>query len=59
MSSTATGLLTGLLLAIAWTTGGFTGFLLAVVLGAVGAVVGLWRDGRIDSSSFGRGRPRA
>jgi uncharacterized membrane protein len=59
MSSTATGLLAGLLLTLAWTTGGFTGLLLALVLGGVGAVLGLWRDGVIDTTALRRGGPRA
>ncbi len=59
MTTTHTGLLAGLLLTLAATTGGFTGFLLALVLGAVGCGVGAWRDGSIDAGTFRRGRPRA
>lgn len=59
MTTSTLGLLGGLLLAIAATTGGFTGFLLALVLGAAGYGLGAWRDGEIDASTFRRGRPRA
>jgi len=40
MNATTTGLLTGLLLGLAAVIGGFNGFLLALVLGAVGLLVG-------------------
>lgn len=59
MTTSTLGVIAGLLLALAATTGGFTGFLLALVLGAVGYVLGAWRDGDIDSATFRRGRPRA
>lgn len=59
MRTSTAGLLAGLLLAIAAITGGFTGFLLALVLGAVGLGLGAWRDGDIDAGTFRRGRPRA
>lgn len=52
------GLLAGLLLAIAATTGGFVGFLLALALGAVGLVLGAWRDGVIDLGALVRRRDR-
>ncbi|WP_026918074.1 hypothetical protein [Gordonia shandongensis] len=59
MSKTAMiGLLTGLLLALAATTGGFGGFVLAVVLGAVGLLVGLQADGTIDVRAIVRNRNR-
>jgi len=50
----AIGLIAGLLLAIAATTGGFGGFLLAVVLGAIGLAIGAQRDGLIDLSALFR-----
>jgi len=59
MTTSTIGVVAGLLLALAATTGGFTGFLLALVLGAVGYVLGAWRDGDIDAATFRRGRPRA
>ncbi|KQR99670.1 hypothetical protein ASG12_02425 [Williamsia sp. Leaf354] len=59
MNNNATiGLIVGLLLAIAATTGGFGGFILAIVLGAVGLAVGLHRDGTIDLSGLLRSRNR-
>ncbi|MCC2314956.1 DUF2273 domain-containing protein [Cellulomonas xiejunii] len=50
MSLSIAGLLTGLLLALAAVVGGFNGFLLALVLGAVGWLVGAVVEGRIDAS---------
>jgi hypothetical protein len=58
MSPTAIGLVVGLLLAIAAVVGGFTGFLLAVVLGGVGWAVGAVIEGRIDLGSLLGGRRR-
>ncbi|UFU06674.1 DUF2273 domain-containing protein [Ruania halotolerans] len=52
MNATTTGLLAGLLLALAVITGGFTGFLLAVVLGALGLVLGALIDGSFDLGSL-------
>ncbi|MCC2334890.1 DUF2273 domain-containing protein [Cellulomonas wangsupingiae] len=56
MSLSLAGLLTGLLLAIAAVVGGFNGFLLAVVLGAVGWLVGAVVEGRVDLSALTGGR---
>jgi len=58
MNATSTGLLAGLLLALAIIVGGFTGFLLALVLGAVGLLVGAWRDGVLDPGVLRRGTTR-
>jgi len=58
MNATSTGLLAGLLLALAIIVGGFTGFLLALVLGAVGLLVGAWRDGVLDTGVLRRGTTR-
>lgn len=59
MNNNATiGLLVGLLLAIAATTGGFGGFILAIVLGVIGLAIGLQRDGTIDLSGLLRSRNR-
>lgn len=59
MSNAVTGLLAGLLLALIAVIGGFGAFLLAVVLGAVGLLVGVIADGKVDLpsllSSRGRG----
>lgn len=52
------GLFVGLLLALAMTTGGFGGLILAVVLGAIGLVIGLQRDGAIDLGAVIRSRSR-
>ncbi|MGV9825278.1 MULTISPECIES: DUF2273 domain-containing protein [unclassified Gordonia (in: high G+C Gram-positive bacteria)] len=52
------GLLAGLLLAIAATTGGFGGFILAVLLGAFGLALGLHRDGSIDLGAILKSRNR-
>ena len=56
MSKSTTGLLAGLLLAIAAIIGGWTGFLLAVVLGLVGLVVGAQLSGDVDVPGLFRGR---
>jgi len=52
------GLFAGLLLAIAANTGGFGGFVLAVLLGAVGLTLGLQRDGVVDLGALLRSRNR-
>jgi uncharacterized membrane protein len=48
MTTSTTGLLAGLLLGIAAAAGGFWGFLIALVLGAVGYAVGAHLDHEID-----------
>lgn len=58
MSSAAIGLFAGLLLALVAAVGGLSMFLLAVVLGAVGLVVGLVLDGRLDLTGAVTGRRR-
>lgn len=58
MSSVAIGLFAGLLLALVAAVGGFSMFVLALVLGAVGVVVGLAVDGRIDIPGLDVGRRR-
>jgi uncharacterized membrane protein len=58
MNYLSVGLLAGLLLAIATTTGGFPGFLLGLVLGAVGLGVGAVIEGRVDLGSLAGGRRR-
>ena len=52
MPAAVAGLFTGLVLALIAAVGGGGAFLLALVLGAVGLVVGLVIDGRIDLASF-------
>lgn len=49
-------LIAGLLLALAVTTGGFGGFVLALVLGGIGLALGLQRDGAIDLGALLRSR---
>ena len=58
MSNATLGLFAGLLLAIAGITGGFGGFLFAVVLGGLGLAVGAHRDGAIDLGALLRSRGR-
>ncbi|MGA9870318.1 MAG: DUF2273 domain-containing protein [Rhodococcus sp. (in: high G+C Gram-positive bacteria)] len=58
MTYTFVGLLTGLLLALAGIIGGFSGFVLALFLGAVGLAVGAHFDGRLDLTSIVRSRGR-
>lgn len=56
MTTSTVGLVAGLLLTLAVTTGGFTGLLLAVVLGTAGYLVGGHVDGELDVRSLLRGR---
>ena len=58
MSSVAIGLFAGLLLALVAAVGGFDMFMLALVLAAVGVVVGLVVEGRLDVSGLVAGRRR-
>lgn len=59
MNATQTGLLTGLVLGLAGAFGGFDAFLIVLVLGAIGLLVGRALDGRLDLNVlFGRGRDR-
>ena len=56
MSPTALGLLTGLLLGLAWTIDGFSGMAVVALLGAVGFVVGRVIDGELDLTPYLGGR---
>lgn len=60
MNATTVGLLTGLILGLAGAVGGLGGFLLALVLGAIGLLVGRVLDGEIDLGQVlsGKGRDR-
>jgi len=58
VSSVAIGLFAGLLLALVAAVGGFSMFMLAVVLGALGVLVGMVVDGRLDVSGVLAGRRR-
>ncbi|GAA1749693.1 DUF2273 domain-containing protein [Aeromicrobium alkaliterrae] len=52
MTTSTVGLIAGLLLAIAIAVGGFTGFLVALVLGTAGYLVGGHVDGEVDLSAL-------
>ncbi|WP_168714232.1 hypothetical protein [Streptomyces sp. A1136] len=54
MSAAAVGLLAGIALGFAAFFGGFWAFLLVLVLGAVGLVLGLMAQGDVQSSDFRR-----
>jgi uncharacterized membrane protein len=56
MTTSTLGLLAGLLLAIAIVAGGFLGFLLAIILGGAGYLVGGQVDGELDVRELLRGR---
>lgn len=58
MSSSITGLLAGLLLGVAAAAGGFGGFIIALVLGVAGFLLGGQRDGDIDLGALAQGRRR-
>ena len=59
MNATRTGLLAGLILGVAGSIGGFGAFLITLVVGSVGMLVGMALDGRLDVTSLiGRGRDR-
>lgn len=60
MNATTLGLLTGLILGLAGVIGGFSGFLLTLVLGAIGLLVGRVLDGELDLSQVfsSKGRDR-
>ncbi len=59
MNATQTGLLAGLILGAAGAIGGFNAFLIALLVGAVGLVIGRVLDGELDISGvLGRGRDR-
>jgi hypothetical protein len=59
MNATTIGLATGLALGFAAAFGGFTAFVVVLVLGALGLGVGRWLDGMLDLSALvGSGRDR-
>ena len=59
MNATRTGLLAGLILGAAGSIGGFGAFLITLVVGIIGLLVGMALDGRLDVTSLiGRGRDR-
>lgn len=57
MKASTIGLLAGILLGIAAAIGGFWAFLLALVLGTIGCLLGAHRDGDVDLGALlGRSR---
>lgn len=59
MNATQTGLLAGLILGTAAAVGGFGGFLIALLVGVVGLVVGRILDGELEVSDLlGRGKDK-
>ncbi|HEX2131832.1 MAG TPA: hypothetical protein VHH15_09725 [Actinophytocola sp.] len=57
MTSAHAGLLTGLALGLAAAFGGFGAFLVVLVLGTLGLLVGRYLDGKLDVAQlFGRDR---
>lgn len=58
MTTSMIGVIAGLLLGVAGAAGGFSGFLLALVLGVVGYLVGAQRDGELDLGALLRGKDR-
>jgi len=59
MNATRTGLLAGLILGLAGATAGFGGFLITVVVGIIGLLVGMALDGTLDIGGLtSRGRDR-
>lgn len=59
MNATQAGLLAGLLLGVATAFGGASAFLIALMLGGIGFVVGRVLDGKLDLGELiGRNRDR-
>ncbi|MDR3664746.1 MAG: hypothetical protein P4L86_30890 [Mycobacterium sp.] len=58
MTTSTLGLVAGLLLGVAAAAGGVWGFLIALLLGAAGYLIGAHRDGELDLSALLRGRDR-
>ncbi|WP_178361019.1 hypothetical protein [Mycolicibacterium hippocampi] len=58
MTTSSLGLIAGLLLGVAAAAGGFTGFLVALILGTAGFLIGGQRDGEFDLTTVLRGRGR-
>jgi hypothetical protein len=58
VTTSTLGLIAGLLLGIAAAAGGFSGFLIALLLGIAGFLIGGQRDGEFDLSALLRGRDR-
>ncbi|WP_020669297.1 hypothetical protein [Amycolatopsis nigrescens] len=59
MNATLLGLIAGLALGFAAAFGGFSAFVVVLVLGALGLLAGRWLDGKLDLSALtGIGRDR-
>ena len=58
MSITLYGVIVGILLTLAWTTGGFPLFLVAILLGAIGGLIGAQIEGKIDVRAMFTNRGR-
>jgi hypothetical protein len=56
LQPTATGLITGLALGLAWTIDGIEGFLITAFLGVIGFIVGKIVAGEIDLTPYLGGR---
>lgn len=56
MKHSVLGLIAGLLMAIAIAIDGFSGFLIALVLGVIGLAVGAYLDGDLDLAQFKGGK---
>lgn len=59
MNATRTGLLAGLILGAAGSIGGFGAFLITLIVGVIGLLVGMVLDGSLDVAGvLGRGKDR-
>ncbi len=56
MKHSVLGLIAGLLMAIAIAIDGFSGFLIALVLGVIGLAIGAYLDGDVDLAQFKGGK---
>ena len=54
MTKTTLGLLVGLILGLSAAAGGFWGFLITLVLGAIGLGLGAYLDGDLSLADVGR-----
>lgn len=52
LNNSQLGLLAGLLLAVAGVAGGFVGFVVALLLGAIGLLIGRYADGELDMAEL-------
>ncbi|MBJ7339803.1 hypothetical protein [Mycolicibacterium sp.] len=58
MTTSSLGLIAGLLLGVAAAAGGLTGFVVALILGVAGYLIGGQRDGEFDLNAVLPGRNR-